>query len=235
MHWCRRGPHSKRLARRPKPGAVTRPRRALRAETTKRQREPDSPSQFYSGLVAELYEPLAGPRPARPPTSPFIDRFGTPTLELACGSGLAWIELLERGCPVEGLDPSDDTLDPCRSRAAERGGIRPPTGRRCSPSGCTVALGRSLWPARASPCSRPTKTPVAAPSRGEDLGSRRGSRPDRPPRPARCGGLRNPGPETVEGRRRRRPAHSGTRLILCDHPPARLPRCSWSPGLGSGP
>jgi SAM-dependent methyltransferase len=86
---------------------------------TKADRE--LPSQFYSGLVAELYEPLAGELARADQYAPFLDMCGTPALELACGSGLPLIELIERGYKVEGLDSSSDMLDLCRSRAAESG------------------------------------------------------------------------------------------------------------------
>jgi len=80
-----------------------------------------SPAQFYSGLVAELYEPLAGETARADDYAPFLDRSGTPALELACGSGLPMLDLLERGYEVEGLDASNDMLELFRSRAAERG------------------------------------------------------------------------------------------------------------------
>lgn len=79
------------------------------------------PSQFYSGLVSELYDPLAAERPRAEQYAPFLDLCGTPALELACGSGHPLIELLEGGYDVEGLDSSSDMLDLCRSRAGERG------------------------------------------------------------------------------------------------------------------
>jgi SAM-dependent methyltransferase len=80
-----------------------------------------APSEFYSDLVSELYDPLAG-EPARADQyAPFLDLCGTPALELACGSGHPLIELLERGYDIEGLDSSSDMLELCRSRAAERG------------------------------------------------------------------------------------------------------------------
>jgi SAM-dependent methyltransferase len=79
-----------------------------------------SPSQFYTGLVAELYEPLVS-RPARADEYvPFLELSGTPALELGCGSGIPLLDLLERGYDVEGLDASRDMLDRCRARAAER-------------------------------------------------------------------------------------------------------------------
>ncbi len=82
--------------------------------------EPDAPSRFYRGLVAELYEPLASERARADDYIPFLDHSGTPALELACGSGLPLVELVERGYEVEGLDASQDMLDRCCARAAER-------------------------------------------------------------------------------------------------------------------
>lgn len=80
----------------------------------------EPPSQFYSGLVAELYDPLAGETSRAEDYAPFLERSGTPALELACGSGRPLIELLEQGYEVDGLDASSDMLDLCRARAAER-------------------------------------------------------------------------------------------------------------------
>ncbi len=79
------------------------------------------PSQFYSGLVADLYDALASETSRADQYTPFLDMCGTPALELACGSGAPLIELLERGYHVEGLDSSADMLDLCRSRSAARG------------------------------------------------------------------------------------------------------------------
>lgn len=81
----------------------------------------DSDSQFYTGLVAELYEPLVSERARADDYVPFLERSGTPALELCCGSGLPLVELADRGYEVEGLDASRDMLDRCRVRAAEQG------------------------------------------------------------------------------------------------------------------
>jgi SAM-dependent methyltransferase len=86
-----------------------------------RQDEPEAASLFYSGLVAELYEPLAGELTRADDYVPFLERFGTPSLELACGAGRPLLELLERGYEVEGLDASGDMLDLCRRKGEERG------------------------------------------------------------------------------------------------------------------
>jgi len=80
----------------------------------------DAPSQFYTGLVADLYEPLVSERSRADDYVPFLDRSGTPALELACGSGWPLVDLVERGYAVEGLDASADMLDRCRARAAAR-------------------------------------------------------------------------------------------------------------------
>ncbi len=80
-----------------------------------------SADQFYTGLVAELYEPLLGERSRAEDYLAFLDRSGTPALELACGSGLPMVELVKRGYEVEGLDASQDMLDRCRERAQREG------------------------------------------------------------------------------------------------------------------
>ena len=78
-------------------------------------------SQFYTGLVADLYEPLLSEPPRAGDYTAFLDRAGAPALELACGSGLPLVELVERGYDVDGLDSSQDMLGRCHARAADRG------------------------------------------------------------------------------------------------------------------
>jgi SAM-dependent methyltransferase len=84
------------------------------------QDPPGAPSQFYTGLVADLYEPLLSERARPEDYIPFLEASGTPALELACGSGLPLLDLLARGYEVEGLDASQDMLDRCHARAADR-------------------------------------------------------------------------------------------------------------------
>jgi len=79
------------------------------------------PSQFYTGLIAELYEPLAGGIGAAEPYIKFVRRYGEPALEVCCGSGRPMLELLDCGLAVEGLDSSTDMLALCRTAAAETG------------------------------------------------------------------------------------------------------------------
>lgn len=65
--------------------------------------DPSAPSQFYTGLVAELYDALVSYRPQADEYVPFLERSGTPALELACGSGRPLLDLVARGYDVEGL------------------------------------------------------------------------------------------------------------------------------------
>jgi SAM-dependent methyltransferase len=80
-----------------------------------------APDQFYTGLVAEAYAPLRG-SPAPPePYARFVQRYGTPALELGCGHGEPILDLVAAGLDVTGLDSSDDMLDLCRRAASQRG------------------------------------------------------------------------------------------------------------------
>jgi SAM-dependent methyltransferase len=83
--------------------------------------EPVPPASFYTGLVAELYAALRSADPDPEPLARFIDRYGTPALELGCGDGDPLLDLRRRGLDIEGLDSSADMLDRCRARAAEAG------------------------------------------------------------------------------------------------------------------
>ena len=79
------------------------------------------PSLFYTGIVAELFEPLRSVAPTAEPYARFIELSGQPALELGCGTGDPLLELRQRGIDVEGVDSSADMLDRCRRRAAEQG------------------------------------------------------------------------------------------------------------------
>lgn len=81
----------------------------------------DDPTLFYTGLVAQLYEPLVSYRATADDYAPFLDRSGAPALELCCGTGMPMLDLLARGYDVEGLDCSPDMLALCRETAARRG------------------------------------------------------------------------------------------------------------------
>jgi SAM-dependent methyltransferase len=79
------------------------------------------PSLFYTGIVAELFEPLRSVAPDAEPYARFIEVSGQPALELGCGTGDPLLALRRRGIDVEGVDSSADMLDRCQRRAAEEG------------------------------------------------------------------------------------------------------------------
>lgn len=79
------------------------------------------PSQFYTGLISELYAPLVSERASAAQYVPFIDRSGQPVLEPFCGSGAPMIELMELGYDIDGLDASADMLERLQASAKSRG------------------------------------------------------------------------------------------------------------------
>ncbi len=79
-----------------------------------------SPDQFYTGLVSQLYEPLASEKARAEDYLPFIERYGQPVLEPFCGSGSPLLDIASRGYDIDGLDASADMLALLQSRAAER-------------------------------------------------------------------------------------------------------------------
>ena len=83
--------------------------------------EPIAPSDFYTGIVAEMYARLRSEVFDADPYARFVERSGQPALELGCGDGDPLLDLRARGLDVEGLDSSPDMLERCRAAAAERG------------------------------------------------------------------------------------------------------------------
>jgi len=79
------------------------------------------PANFYTGLVAELYEPLAGGISDSNRFINFVRKHGEPALEICCGTGLPLLDLLEAGLDVEGVDASKAMLEICEAKADARG------------------------------------------------------------------------------------------------------------------
>ena len=77
-------------------------------------------SQFYTGLVAEMYDALVSYRAPVAFYASFIRRSGEPALELGCGSGHPLLDLVEQGLDVHGLDASRDMLTRCEAGARAR-------------------------------------------------------------------------------------------------------------------
>src|SRR5262249_6283602 len=78
-------------------------------------------SQFYTGLVAQLYGPLRSAVPDPAPYEQFVRRFREPALELGCGTGDPILALRQQGLEVDGVDSSADMLTICRARADAQG------------------------------------------------------------------------------------------------------------------
>ena len=76
---------------------------------------------FYTGLVAELYDPLVSFRARAEDFVPLLASSGTPALELGCGSGHPILDWVRAGYEVDGLDASADMLALCRARADAEG------------------------------------------------------------------------------------------------------------------
>lgn len=77
-------------------------------------------SEFYTGLVADLYAPLKSTSFAPEPYADLIREFGQPALELGCGDGDPLLDLRASGLDVDGLDSSPDMIERLRRRAVER-------------------------------------------------------------------------------------------------------------------
>lgn len=78
-------------------------------------------SQFYTGLVAEMYDLLVS---YQAPVSFFAELIcndGEPALELGCGTGHPLLPLVAQGLRVEGLDSSCDMLTRCEAKAQAQG------------------------------------------------------------------------------------------------------------------
>ena len=78
-------------------------------------------SQFYTGLVAEMYDPLVSYRAPVSFYADFIRDKGEPALELGCGTGHPLLSLVGQGLAVEGLDSSRDMLVRCEAKAQAQG------------------------------------------------------------------------------------------------------------------
>lgn len=79
------------------------------------------PADFYTGAVAELYEPLKSEREGPERYARFIREYGEPALELGCGDGDPLLDLRRRGLDVDGVDSSADMLDRLHGKAADAG------------------------------------------------------------------------------------------------------------------
>jgi SAM-dependent methyltransferase len=82
---------------------------------------PNTPDQFYTGLIAQAYAPLRGTVAPSATYERFVRKWGEPALEIGCGHGEPLLDLVAAGLNVTGLDSSADMLSLCRAEAARRG------------------------------------------------------------------------------------------------------------------
>jgi SAM-dependent methyltransferase len=78
-------------------------------------------SEFYTGLVAEMYDALVSYRAPVGFYADLIRGGGEPALEIGCGTGHPLLDLVEQGLDVHGLDSSRDMLVRCEAKGEARG------------------------------------------------------------------------------------------------------------------
>jgi predicted TPR repeat methyltransferase len=78
-------------------------------------------SEFYTGLVADMYDALVSYRAPAAFYGELIRKGGEPALELGCGTGHPRLDPVEQGLNVHGLDSSADMLVKCAAKAQARG------------------------------------------------------------------------------------------------------------------
>jgi SAM-dependent methyltransferase len=79
------------------------------------------PVTWHYGLIARWWAEFNTDGPEIPYFRAFIERFGEPVLDAACGTGRLLIPYLNAGLDVDGCDLSPDMLDWCRRRASAEG------------------------------------------------------------------------------------------------------------------
>ena len=81
----------------------------------------ESPLVWHYGLMAEYWARFKTDAPEMPQLLKLISRFGHEFLDLACGSGRIFTNLLIAGVDADGVDISDDMLDAARKAASAHG------------------------------------------------------------------------------------------------------------------
>ena len=76
---------------------------------------------WHHGLIARWWAEFSTGGPEIAFYRSFIDRFGQPALDAACGTGRLLIPFLAAGLDVDGSDASKDMLDFCQQRARDEG------------------------------------------------------------------------------------------------------------------
>jgi ubiquinone/menaquinone biosynthesis C-methylase UbiE len=83
------------------------------------------PSEFYTGIVPEVYAALRGTHFGTDRYRAFIEHEGSPALELGCGDDGPFFDLAKEGFDVEGVDSSADMVRGGRQRLESQGLVTP--------------------------------------------------------------------------------------------------------------
>ncbi|HMK09288.1 MAG TPA: class I SAM-dependent methyltransferase [Anaerolineales bacterium] len=81
----------------------------------------DSPLTWHHGLIARWWAEFNTEGPEIAFFRTFLDRFGQPALDAACGTGRLLVPYLAAGIDIDGCDISQDMLDLCQQRARALG------------------------------------------------------------------------------------------------------------------
>ncbi len=81
----------------------------------------DKPQTWHYGLVARHWAEFHVGGPEIPYYRKFIERYGQPALDVACGTGRLLLPYLQDGLDVDGVDISPDMLALCREKARAAG------------------------------------------------------------------------------------------------------------------
>src|SRR4030067_3664624 len=81
----------------------------------------EEPQVWHHGLVARWWSEFSTDGPQIKHFQSFIERFGQPALDAACGTGRLLIPYLRAGLDVDGCDISADMLALCEERARAEG------------------------------------------------------------------------------------------------------------------
>ncbi len=80
----------------------------------------DAPGTWHYGVVAQWWSEFNTGGPEIACFRAFIERYGEPALDVACGTGRLLLPYLRDGLDVDGCDISADMLAWCRSRAGQQ-------------------------------------------------------------------------------------------------------------------
>src|SRR6266566_3966646 len=81
----------------------------------------DAMGTWHYGVVAQWWAEFNADGPEIACFRAFIERYGQPALDVACGTGRLLLPYLRDGLDVDGCDVSADMIELCREKAAREG------------------------------------------------------------------------------------------------------------------